>query len=379
VRDAHSAASAGALASPAIIPVSPPLPIWNYSVTSPVDGNTYAGYMIGTSPFLRAARSTTIPVVLIPVIVNFHNTTSGFTATFDPTSTPDAGCTGSTTAFSLVENSPIFQSMPWTLNGVSVGNTQYVDAFQRANFWEYVKNTGNAYHVLLNYTVGATMTLNVTYAAPTAVTEVFAQGSAGPCTNPSASGVTNAGLYTGVANINTVDAALQSYITAHGITQNQFPLFIMYNTVMGIPSDPGFYDAGYHASETPYPAALTSPGQTYAIADIQTNQFFSNPGLNSGTSGMSHEVTEWMDDPGVYNLTPAWGHIGQVSGCQNNLEPGDALTGTNLPGIAGPGGFTYYLQELVFYSWFFRIPTSGTGGVFSDNGTFTTDAGSVCM
>jgi hypothetical protein len=333
--------------------------------------------MVGTSPFNRGARTTTIPVVLIPVIVVFHNTTSGFTATFDPTSSPDAGCTGNQTAFSLVENSPIFQSRAWTLNGISVGNTQYVDAFERANFWQYVQNTGNAYHTLLSYTVGSTMTLAVNYASASADHEVDPV-PAGSCTNPTASGDTNAGGYTGVVNINTIDAALNSYIAAHGITANQFPLFIMYNVVMSLPSSPGFYDAGYHASQMPYPAVLTSPGQTYGIADLQTNQFFTNPNLNTGTSILSHEVSEWMDDPGVYNGTPAWGHIGQVSGCQGNLEVGDALTGTNLPGIAGPGGFTYYLQELVFYSWFFRIPSTGAGGFFSNNGSFAIDAGAVC-
>jgi hypothetical protein len=369
-------AGVGAVSAPTVV-AAPSLPTWSYQIKSPVDGQFYNGYMVGTSPFNRGARSTTIPVVLIPLIVVFHNTTSGFTTTFDPTSTPDAGCTGNQTAFSLIQNSPVFQNSPWTLNGVNVGNTQYVDAFRRANFWQTVQNTGNAYHTLLSTTVGATLTLPVNYTVANNDHKVSTV-PAGTCTNPTASGDTNAAGFTGVVSINTIDAALNSYIATNGITANQFPLFIMYNVVMSLPNSPGFFDAGYHATQTPFPQSLLVPGQTYGIADLQTNQFFNNNGLNSGTSILSHEVSEWMDDPGVGNATPSWGHIGQVSGCQGNLETGDALTGTNLPGIAGPGGFTYFMQELVFYSWFFRTPATGSGGLFSDNGTFAADAGAVC-
>lgn len=376
IRD-HALANpaARALVTPAIPAAA--LPIWTYQVTSPIDGNTYTGYSVGTSPFTRLARSTTIPVVLIPMIVTFHNTTSGFMATFDPTSTPDPGCTANETAMSVVEGSPVFENLPWTMNGVNVGTTQYIDAYMRASYWQYVQNTGNAYHVKLSYTLGAPATLAVNYSTATLDHEVEAV-SPGTCTNPTASGATNASGYTGVVSIDTMDAALRAYVTAHGITANQFPLFILYNVVMSLPDNPGFFDGGYHASEVPYPAALTSPGQTYAIAGLQLNQFFSNPNLNSGTSILSHEVGEWMNNPGIYNLTPAWGNIGQVTGCQNNLEVGDALTGTNLPPIL-ESGFSYNMQELVFYSWFFRTPSIGAGGLFSDNGTFTSDAGPVCM
>ena len=116
----------------------PRLPIWRYQVISPVNGASYSGYMVGTDPFLRGARMTTIPVILVPFIVQFTNTATGFTTTFDPSAAPDMGCTAGQTAMSLVENSPIFQNYPWTLNGVDVGVTQYIDAFQRSNFGNYL-------------------------------------------------------------------------------------------------------------------------------------------------------------------------------------------------------------------------------------------------
>jgi hypothetical protein len=84
---------------------------------------------------------------------------------------------------------------------------------------------------------------------------------------------------------------------------------------------------------------------------------------------MSHEVAEWMDDPNTSNPVPAWGHIGQQANCQNNLEVGDPLTGTAFPPVT-LGGVTYDLQELAFYSWFFGGTSLGSGGLYSNNGTF---------
>ena len=78
------------------------------------------------------------------------------------------------------------------------------------------------------------------------------------------------------------------------------------------------------------------------------------------------------------NPTPPWGNTGQVVGCQGNLEVGDPLTGTNIPPVTMPNGFTYNLQELAFFSCFFGAPTIGVDGWFSDNGTFLTDAGPPC-
>ena len=110
------------------VPVAgPALPTWRYQLSSPVNGISYSGYMVGTDPFRRGPRTVTIPV-----IVQFTNSTTGLTTTFDPSTVPDAACTAGLSAMSLVENSPVFQNQPWTLNGVNVGTTQYIDAFQRS-------------------------------------------------------------------------------------------------------------------------------------------------------------------------------------------------------------------------------------------------------
>jgi len=54
------------------------------------------------------------------------------------------------------------------------------------------------------------------------------------------------------------------------------------------------------------------------------------------------------------------------------------LSGTLFPSVT-LSSFTYHVQELAFYSWFYGSPSIGAGADFSDNATFTTDAGSVCF
>src|SRR5205823_2472656 len=121
--------------------VSNTIPLWQYQVVSPVDAHTYQGTMVGRSPFNRGARTTTIPVVMIPIRFTLLANTAN-PVVFDPTA-PNAACYPSN-ALALTQQSPIFQSAPFTLNGTFVGNTQYIDAFRREEFWTNVAPTGNA-------------------------------------------------------------------------------------------------------------------------------------------------------------------------------------------------------------------------------------------
>ena len=111
---------------------------------------------------------------------------------------------------------------------------------------------------------------------------------------------------------------------------------------------------GYHNSLN------TSAGaaQTYGLSMYDNSGEFTG---SSDISALSHEVGEWQNDPNTVNPTPAWGHIGQVSGCQSNLEVGDPLSGTTFSDALG--GFTYHPQELAFFSWFYhQRPSLGVNG-----------------
>jgi hypothetical protein len=329
------------------------IPMWAYSITSSRDGNPYSGVMVGRSPFFHGARTTNIPTFIVPVKIKMP--ASGGSGVFDP-SVADSTCLGGKVPTTVFQNSPLFQSSAFTMNGQSIGTTQYIDAFQRANFFaENVSATGDRYHTKL----GPITTLSVqTFNVPT-------NGGAGftgvPCGK------------LGVMDISAFDTFVQGTIVPLVAAQTgggptSLPIILLYNVVMANPFVPNTTAncciLGYHSS-------FASPVQTYSVADFESTGAF-GAGTND-VSAPSHEIGEWIDDPLGNNLVPLWGNIGQVGGCQGNLEVGDPLSGTLFPSIT-LSGFTYHVQELAFFSWFLGGPSIGAGADFSNNGTFLGDA-----
>ena len=169
-----------------------------------------------------------------------------------------------------------------------------------------------------------------------------------------------------------LEAAMTGYIASHHIPPDQFPIFILYNVMY---SQNGlFYLGGYHFSEASYPQVLTSPGQTYVMANFRTNG--SGP---FDVSILSHEIAEWVNDPGGFNAVPPWGNIGEVT----------AANGLSKLAILLPKRICHRLKArmdspITYRNWrtfhgsFGRHPM-GAGGQFSDNGTLVTSAGPVCQ
>jgi hypothetical protein len=347
----HSGVSAQAALSGAAAATTVPMGL--YAITSSRDGNQYSGVIVGRSPLFHGNRSTSVPTFIVPVKVKMPGG-----AVFDP-GVADSSCLGGKVPTTVTQNSPLFQSAPFTMNGVSIGTTQYADAFLRAEFWQNVSVTGNRFHMMLGpITTLAEQTFNV----PTNEGASFDDDG---CNN------------LGVMDFSTWDSFVQStlipFVAAHGGGTTSFPLFVLYNVVMADPYVPTTDDncciLGYHNS-------FASPVQTYGVADFDSNGGFTGV---ADVSGMSHEVNEWLNDPLGSNQTPEWGHIGQVSECQGNFEVGDPLSGTLFPTVT-LSSFNYHLQELAFFSWFYGSPSIGTGTAeFSDNDTFTSDAGPVCV
>jgi hypothetical protein len=298
-------------------------------------------------------------------------TTQPGVTTFDP-SVADKACLAApnNVPTKLFQQSPILQPAPFDFGGTMVGRTQYIDAFQRGSFWKALGSNVGKYHVLLSPEFLAPIVLDVPAVyglslAPDALTALGIPIGCGPLA---------------IVDINWFDSHLTSTIipalAAKGINPTTFPLFFLYNVVWASPVTDFFTCCilGYHGL-TGFPI----PTQTYAATDFGSYNVF--PTGFRDTAIASHEVGEWMNDPmatSVGNPTPPWGHVGQQPGCQYNLEVGDPLTGTEAPRIVMPNGFTYHLQELAFFRWFFGAPSISVNGWYSNNGTFLKDAGPPC-
>jgi hypothetical protein len=354
------------------------LPLWNYQVISSRDGNLYQGVIVGANPETRGAAATTnVPTQLVPIILKFHsvatavNLTTGIIsvgpgkATSDPT-VADTACYGASNnvPLTLMEQSPVLTPANFNFGGTDVGMAQYPEAFSRANFWSIIDRAN--YHTRLSpVTVLPAVTLNVPAAQGLSLPANIFEPAFSMC-GPE-----------GLVNIDFIDAFVVGELSKlPGVTPGTFPMFMMYNSAMpiGDPTNLANCCAGGYHSINP----VSSIGfQAYSPFDFDSSGFFVASANNSDI--VSHESDEFINDPYIINDTPAWGHTGQVTGCQANLEVGDPLTGNNIQRIAQPNGFTYNLQELAFFSWFFGAPSLGIHGWFSDNDTFFTDAGPACM
>ncbi len=269
--------------------------------------------MVGTNPATTNV-TTTIPVFIIPIKVVYGASNGHMTFTAKKVLPNGKTILQNTIA------SPIFDpSLNFTQGGTNLGTTQYIDAYQRGNFWISVKLAAHKnYHVLLGTpTVLAEQTINV---PPS-------QGSVIP--NPFGAG--KVGTY----DINAYDAKVQTYITKFTqINPGVLPIFITRDIYL---TAGGCCIGGYHNANGPQPGGQTYVNFTYVDA----------PGsFSQDVSALSHEVGEWMDDPFIDNLVNCLDNGIMENGDPNETEP-------NFGGFPYTlNGFTYNLQTLVFIPYF---------------------------
>ena len=363
------------------------LPLWAFNVRAARDGRRHRGVDVGTDPFTSPGTSN-VPVRIFPVRFVLHEVATAFDAstfaistqpahyTIDPT-VPDQACMGNSNNVPAIvlRQSPIFEPVNFSFGATALGTVQYVDAHQRASFFNANPNVPANYHLVLDPAfLSGPITVDVPAYAGLAIDPNVAQ------IFHSAFGFDFCGL-SAIVDINWWDDYLNDVLLPHlagaGVSPANLPYFMVYNTWMAAPVT--FFGSccigGYHSFGF---AGLnpTLPSQTYAVANFDTTDIFGAGALDTAIA--AHEIGEWANDPFGINLVPPWGGTGQVPGCQANLEVGDPLTGTNMPNVTGANGFTYHLQELAFFSWFFGAPSVGANGWFSGNGTFLTDAGVPC-
>ena len=305
-------------------------------------GTVWPVTMVGADPSIAGAGTTNVPVVIIPLRVNFA------TASISPSA---VGCVDTVSVLTRVVNSPLFNmNITWLEGNTNVGVTQFTDGFQRANFWNYVTTISPNYHVLLN-------PIQVTPEAFLNVPANLGGVIGNACPNHPI----------GRVAIGYIDSFVRSLISSLNIPPSTFTLVVTYN-VGEVPNGGGLF-IGYHTA-----VSNANGTWTYAIGSYTDPNSLGLP-VND-VSVLSHELGEWMDDPLGNNAVPQWGNIGQVTGCPlppppSLLEVGDPLTGHNST-VFMNDGTTYTVQDLAFLVWFARQnPSLAVNGWYTTRNTYT--------
>jgi hypothetical protein len=161
-----------------------------------------------------------------------------------------------------------------------------------------------------------------------------------------------------------------------------FAVYLTKDTVNFIGTDPqnccviGFHGAAEvpsHTNNGGQNGNGNQPVQTFAFASYVSPGFFARP--NGGRDWalqdihpLSHEISEWADDPFINNLVEGWvTPTGQSSSCSTLLETGDPVTGIgfamgtntylqgpNPDGTQSADGF-YHPEDEVHLPWFMRL------------------------
>jgi hypothetical protein len=359
------------------------IPHWSFQYTDPTNNVTYPITMVGSDP--RGGGSTTVHTVIVPLKMNFVAGGQKVSALDDLGfagfhATPLNHTFDGSTRVGDVLSSPVF-SQSFTTPAIMGGDTAQVgDAFVRAQ-WNKI---GTGYHVkLTNDAVLPTQTLNVPASKGLAY-----QRPVGAWREANDFGPTD--TITGVADYTWFSAYLQSLIQSLHISATTVPIFLTDNVLLyighenylnccvlgyhgaGMPVGRGAGSAngqGVQQVQTFIYAAWTHPGTYSGFLPDYTNPSRTAPSPVRGLAdihALSHEVSEWLDDPYVNNRVQPWlTPTAPQYGCTGVLETGDPVVGVWFPypgnNAAAPTGTTYYGQyhpeDEVEAQWF------GRGGV----------------
>lgn len=282
-------------------------------------GHTITFKHVGQNP-ATSNTSTHIKLVAIPTIFVYGS--SNGNTTLDP-SAAGTGGKGQKSVMQMFKASPLIDDGAKFKSGrIKLGSGQYIDEFQRANFWGSVGSTNPNYHTVLDLTKIKhlpPLTINVSPADGAIMSNPFGDGNVG------------------TDDIGSFDTQLGVYLAAHAadITPDVFPLFISYDVYL---TQGTCCIGGYHSA---------NGAQSYGYSTyVDTAGAFSED-----IDALSHEIGEWLDDPFTNNRVF----------CHDNalMEVGDPLE--TLPNYGtfevALNGFTWHPQSLAMMPYF-GAPTS---------------------
>ena len=341
---------------------------WFATAANPVDGITYGYNMAGVDPATNS--SATIQVDITPINVNIDGLSFNGTDVLGPTlaspqfATNDYGSTPAATAAGSFPNLPAFvRGAGGTLSQGDSGNAlQLEDATMRAQF----NKTGtNGYHLRLNPVVQPALTLNV----------------------PNGAGVllqSGRGVIFADLSLDWWASRIQNLMQSADPTH--LPLYLTNNVLLHIGSNVlnccviGFHGAGEvigHGTGSVHGNGNQAV-QTFSWASWVQPGIYARPAGGTDWAlqdihALSHEISEWADDPFVNNTVQPWlTPTAPQYGCTSVLETGDPVVGigfamgTNnfqqgpnpFPDANGNPTFSadgfYHPEDEAYLPWFMR-------------------------
>lgn len=289
----------------------------------------YPFTMVGTKP--QSNATTQIPVQIIPISLFFEEFVDehGSPIVLDPGA-----------IVPRVQASPNFHDAQY-----ATGTTQFADAVQRAQFDAIATKD---WHTFLK---APKILKPLRIAVP--------RGDARVYRNPST------GVVYAIVDTDFFLSQLNTMIQMANLSPDALAIALTSNVFLAPQKDiKKCCVLGFHTSFDVGEMAQIRFVQTFIWASW-VDQGILGPGLADVTP-MSHEISEWMNNPFGTNAVPAW-QVPNSTGCQSNLETGDPLA--LMPDAGYPvliDGFTYHPQNQVLMQWFQRGATSDAfEGAFS--------------
>lgn len=322
---------------------------WTGQSVNPVDGRTYRYDIVGADPSTR--RAATIGVDIIPLNVNVAGRSFNGSDRMAAILASPLFQRGDYTTTSAASSATFAKGAGGALSAGNVG-VQLLDATMRSQF----NKVGSGYHLYLRPEVRRPVTINV----------------------PAADGATLTSprqITFGIVDATWFQPLVEGLIPQLHLNPTRLAVFVTNDVVLYTEHMPVIAHCcvfGAHGSVPMTSAAEDEsdghgrPGaQTFVWASWMTPGFFNNGAMRSWTkqdiNGLSHEITEWADDPFGTNLVqPELSPTAPQYGCNNLLETGDPTV--NIGFSAGINTFdqntwsdgTYHPQDEAFLPWFMR-------------------------
>jgi len=279
---------------------------------------TFPYTVVGGNP--KNGQTTTIPTQVIPIALFFE----GYA---DENGNPIV--LDITPILSTVMNSPSFRPAQYP-----TGYTQFGDAVQRAQFFHAMSPE---WHTMLG-TPAVLRTVNIE--VPSGFATLYRMRSSGTIF-----AVVDEGFF--ISQLNTILQFEDMEITG-------LPLALTRNVFLAPKSEMRQCCLmGFHTSFDAGERSGLQMIQTFVWASWIGSGIFG--GTVSDVTAISHEISEWFNDPFNTNIVPDWQFPTPPAGCQNNLETGDPVSASPHAGYPVTiENFTYHPQNETLLQWFQR-------------------------